>query len=73
MKLFAKIQDRESFHEERVVLCQFKNEEGEKVFIEEVDKFTDKMFKVLLDTGYTKQEYYYPINRFTISELSIYE
>ena len=73
MKLYAKIQDRESFHCERVVLCQFKDSNNDEVFVEEVEHYNLTCFKVLVDEGYVKTEYYYPVNNFSITELAIYE
>lgn len=73
MKLYAKIQRRESFHYERVVLCQFKDKDDNKVFVEEVERYNQLYFKVVLDEGYVKTEYYYPVDDFSITELSIYE
>ena len=73
MKLYAKIQDRNSHHYERVVLCQFKDKEDNNVFIEEVERNGETCFKVVLDEGYVRTEYYYPIRRYTITELEVYE
>ena len=72
MKLQAKITDTEGGYE-RVVLCPFKNEDGESVWIEEVERFGRTMFKVVLDEGYVKTEYFYPVPRFAITELEKYE
>lgn len=51
MKLYAKIQDRESYHYERVVLCQFKGKDDNKVFVEEVEHHDETCFKVIIDEG----------------------
>ena len=72
MKLYAKIQDREAGYE-RVVLTQFENADEEKCFIEEVEQHGEPCFKVVLDEGYCKTTYYYPVRRYSITELSIYE
>lgn len=73
MQLYAKIQDRESFKYERVVLCEFESEAGDKVFIEEVEQHNEECFKVVLDEGYCRTTYYYPVKRYTITELEIYK
>lgn len=71
MKLYAKIQDREAGYE-RVVLTQFKDANDEKVFIEEVEMHGETCFKVVIDEGYSYGTYYYPVNRYSITELCIY-
>lgn len=73
MQLQAKIHDNETGAYERVVLCQFEDSNGDKVFVEEIDKFEEDTFKVLLDEGYSRREYFYPVKRYTITELCIYE
>lgn len=73
MKLYAKIQDRESFHYERVVLCQFLDKDGNNVFVEEVEHHNETCFKVVLDEGYVRTEYFYPVKRYSITELEVYE
>jgi hypothetical protein len=73
MQLYAKIHDRESFKYERVVLCEFESESGDKVFIEEVEQHKEECFKVVVDEGYCRSTYYYPTRRYSITELSIYE
>lgn len=72
MKLYAKIKDNEGAYE-RVVLCQFEDKEGEKVFIEPVERHGEEMFKIVADEGYCRTEYFYPVRRYSIVELSIYE
>ena len=72
MKLYAKIKDNEGAYE-RVVLCQFEDEDGEKVFIENLERHGEDMFKIVADEGYVHTEYYYPAKRYSIVELSIYE
>ena len=72
MKLYAKIQDREAGYQ-RVVLTQFESASGEKAFIEEVEIHEETCFKVVLDEGYCYSTYYYPVRRYSITELSIYE
>ena len=71
MQLYAKIQDREGSYE-RVVLCEFKSEAGDKVFVEEVEMHNEEFFKVVLDEGYSHTTYYYPARRYSITELEIY-
>ena len=73
MQLQAKIHDNETGSYERVVLCQFVDENDDKVFISEKEIDGGEFFHVLLDEGYSKCEYYYPVKRFTITELCIYE
>lgn len=72
MKLYAKIRDNEGSYE-RVVLCQFENENGDKVFVEEVEWRDQTCFHVFLDEGYVKTNYYYPVPRYSIIELEKYE
>ena len=74
MKLYATINDRDGTFE-RVVLCQFKDKNGNNVFIEEEDNERSDtiFFKVLLDTGYCSEYYYYPVDRYTIVRLEIYK
>lgn len=72
MKLYAKIQDKEGSYE-RVVLCQFESATGDKVFMEEVEVHNEQCFKVVLDEGYVKTIYYYPVKRYSITELEIYK
>ena len=71
MKLYAKIQDRESGYE-RVVLCTFKDKDDNDVYVEEVEHNGNTWFKVILDDGYVHTEYFYPISRYTITELKVY-
>ena len=71
MQLYAKIQDREGSYE-RVVLCEFESEAGDKVFVEEVEMHNEECFKVVLDEGYSHTIYYYPVRRYSITELEIY-
>ena len=73
MKLQAKIINHEKGGYERVVLCQYKDADNNKVYISEVELNGIEMFRVLLDEGYSKTEYFYPVNKFIITELSIYE
>ncbi len=73
MKLYAKIIEKESDLYERVVLCPFKDSNNDVVFIEEVEHYNLTCFKVLVDEGYVKTEYYYPVNNYSITELAIYE
>ena len=73
MKLYAKIQDRESYHYERVVLCQFKDKDENEVFVEEVEHHNETCFKVVLDEGYCRSEYFYPVKRYSITELEVYD
>ena len=72
MQLYAKINDREANYE-RVVLCQFTAENGDEVFMEEVEHHNEPCFKVVLDEGYVHTIYFYPIRRYTITELEIYQ
>lgn len=72
MKLYAKIQDKEGSYE-RVVLCEFESEAGDKVFVEDIPIHKEQCFKVVIDEGYCNRAYYYPVNRFTITELEIYK
>ena len=72
MKLYAKIQDREAGYE-YVVLCQFKDEQGDECFFEEVERHNEKMIKILADEGCCHTEYYYPVKRYYIAWASIYE
>lgn len=74
MKLYATINDRDGTFE-KVILCQFKDKNGNNVFIEEEynGRFDIVFFKVLLDTGYCCEEYYYPVDRYTIVRLEIYK
>lgn len=72
MQLYAKIQDREGSYE-RVVLCEFESEAGDKVFVEEVEMHKEQCFKVVLDEGYANTIYYYPVRRYSIIELEIYK
>ena len=72
IKLYAKIQDREAGFE-RVVLCQFLDKDGNNVFVEEVEKYNELCFKVVLDEGYVRTEYFYPVRRYSITELEVYE
>lgn len=71
LKLYAKIQDREAGFE-RVVLCPFKASSGDNVYIEEVERNGETTFKVLIDEGYFKTYYFYPVTRYSITELEIY-
>ena len=73
LKLYAVIQDNESYAKERVVLCQFDSENGDKVFIEKVERHNTEMFKIVADEGYVTTEYYYPVKRYTITNLEVYE
>lgn len=74
MKLYAKIRDREKgCGYERVVLCQFKDKDENEVFIEEVERFDELCFKVVVDEGYVRTEYYYPVRRYSITELEVFE
>ena len=73
MKLYAIIQDNESFAKEHVVLCQFTSQNGDKVFIEKVDRHNTEMFKIVADEGYGRIEYYYPVKRYTITDLEVYK
>jgi len=73
MKLYARIKDNESFAFERVVLCSFKDSNDDKVFVELVERHGEEMFKIVADEGYCKTEYFYPVKRYSIVELSIYE
>ena len=72
MKLYAKIQDREGGFE-RVVLTRFEGADDELVFVEEVEQHGEICFKVVLDEGYCLTTYFYPVRRYSITELSIYE
>jgi len=72
MKLYAVIQDREA-GTEKVVLCQFEGQDGEMVFVEDVERHDKQMFHVLVDEGYVYTHYYYPVERFSITHLEIYE
>ena len=72
MQLYAKIQDREGSYE-RVVLCEFESEAGDKVFVEEIEHHNEQCFKVVLDEGYVHTIYYYPVRRYSIIELEIYK
>ena len=72
MKLYAKIQDREAGYE-RVVLTEFEDKDGNKVFVEEIDMHGEPNFKVVLDEGYVYQTYYYPVRRYSITELAVYQ
>lgn len=72
MQLYAKIQDREGSYE-RVVLCEFESEAGDKVFVEEVELHNETCFKVECDEGYYHATYFYPVRRYSITELEIYK
>ena len=72
MKLYAKIQDREA-GSERVVLCQFIDKNDSLVFVEEVEHHNEMCFKVVCDEGYSRIVYYYPVRRYSITELEVYE
>ena len=72
MKLYATIKDREA-HLEHVVLCQFKDSNDEDCFVESIERYGMEMFKIVADEGYVHTEYFYPVERYTIIELSIYE
>lgn len=71
MKLYAKIKTRDGYSE-RVVLCQFKNAAGDKVFVEEVKWYNQPCFRVLEDDGCVKITCNYDIRFYTITELEIY-
>ena len=73
MKLYAKIYDRCSYKYERVVLCQFKDEDENKCYIQEVEMDGEDYFKIVIDEGYVKTEHFLKLDRYSISELSIYE
>ena len=72
MQLYAKIQDREAGFE-RVVLCQFNDKDNNPVFVEDVEHHGEQCFKVLIDEGYMMTEYFYPVRRYSITELEIYQ
>lgn len=72
LKLQAKIQDREGAYE-RVVLCQFKDKDENMVFVETVELHGEECFKIIADEGYYKADYFYPVKRYSITELEIYE
>lgn len=72
-RLYAKIHDRESSTYERVVLCQFKDKDENIVFMEEVEHHNELCFKVVVDEAYFRTEYFYPVRRYSITELEIYE
>ena len=72
MQLYAKIVDRESYHTEHIVLCEFKDAEGKKCFVEETTMDGQEVFKVVLDEGYCRTEYYFPTARYSISDLRVY-
>ena len=72
MQLYAKIQDREAGFE-RVVLCQFNDKDDNPVFVEDVKRHGEQCFKVLIDEGYMMTEYFYPVRRYSITELEIYQ
>ena len=72
VKLYAKIRDSEG-SDERVVLVPFENADGEQVYVEEEEKFGEKTLHVLVDEGYVSTHYYYPIRRYSIVSLEVYE
>lgn len=72
MKLYAKILDNEGAYD-RVVLCQFKDKDDNKVFVEEIEHNKQACFKILADEGYVRTYYFYPAKRYSIVDLSIYE
>lgn len=70
MKLYAKILDRKLSRYQGVVLCQFKDKDNNKVFVEElIHPCGISCFYVVLDEGYMRTSYYYPINRYSIVSL----
>lgn len=73
MKLYARITDRESYEVEKVELCEFPSStyEGEKVFVELVERHGEEMFKIVADEGYSHTEYFYPVRRYTITHIEV--
>ena len=70
MKLYVKINDKLGGYE-RVELCQFKDKDNNDVFVEEVTQHDDLCFKVLIDEGYVRTYYYYPVQRYVITEVEV--
>lgn len=71
MRLSAVIRDNKINRNLYVNLCEYKNKDGESIFIEEVTHPCGlNCFHVLVDEGYMKTNYYYPINRYSIVSLA---
>lgn len=73
MKLYATIQDRTSNAKEHVVLCQFNDKDDTRVFVEAVENHNVPCFKVLLDEGYSRTYYLYPVEKYSITHIEKYE
>ena len=73
IRLQALIRDNETGKLEFVVLRQYEGGDGMKVYVEQTIRHGEQMFKILADEGYCSTEYFYPVKRFTIVDLCIYE
>lgn len=71
MKLQATILDLEFGHEQKVLLCKFRNKYGDMCFVETEILHSIKSFKILADEGYSATYYYFPVNRYTIINLEV--
>lgn len=71
-KLYATIRDSEG-GDERVILVPFENADGDEVYVEEEERHNEKMLHILADEGYVFSNYYYPIRRYSIVSLEVYE
>lgn len=70
MELFVKIRDDENGTVESLYLCEYKSEQkeddDEPVFITIEQHHNTDCFTVLVNEGYVKTFYYYPVNRYSV-------